>query len=383
MNKIVILLLSLITTSVYADQIKCNTEGQVTISSDTKLYNSCVYNIQININSSNVTLDCDGAVLDGEKNEAIQYGVLIDSKGNPLSNITIKNCTFKNYFKNAIMASWMLSDSGKLKLVNNDKEALYAKTPNNIKIYNTVVENPQRVGIFIDDYVSNTELSGVSVLNGREVAVYLEHDSRNTTIKNSVMEGNGQWGSRESLAIDASNDNVIVDNVFRNNAIGGVFLYKNCGEMGDRSEPAFYNANATTRTHGANGNIIKNNTFVNTGLAIYIGSRQDVPLNIQHCSDPLMYTGRPIVYRKVVGDKYYQDYAKNNLVERNELECSTGIYVADDDNQVIANHFSGDCPQEIKVGSEVKGVFYGEPIKNNKVEGNNGDAQVNFIGNAK
>lgn len=384
MNRMLVLLLCAMAVNVYADQIKCDAKGEVTITSDTKLDNSCVYNIQVDINSSNISLDCDGAVLDGEKNESIPYGVLVDSQGKALENITIKNCTFRNYFKNGILVGWKFSDTGKLKLANQNRDEMYARTPKNVKIANTVVENAQRVGIFIDDYVSGTELSGVSVLNGREVAIYLEHDSRNTTLKNSTLEGNGQWGSRESLAIDASSNNEIIGNTFKDNSTGGVFLYKNCWEWGDQNDSKFFNPNSPPRTQGANGNVIRNNKFINTGLAVYIASRQDKPLNNQHCGDPLMYTAEASVFKKESVDKYYEDYAQNNSVEKNEIECSTGIYVADDNNQVIDNHFADNCgTQEIKLGSAIKGVVYGQPVQGNKIDGNTGAVQINVIGNAK
>ncbi len=163
-----------------------------------------------------------------------------------------------------------------------------------------------RVGIYFDDYVTHSTLSHSIVRDSYMSGIYLEHSSRNNKVVDNQIIDNGHErfgkGKREGLAVDSSAYNLIEGNRFESNGAGGVFLYKNCGEH-------FSTGKSVIRWQHSDYNVIRNNTFVNEPVGIWLASRQNRDLSGFDCGD------KP----REGSLKFYPDYADNNVVEGNHF----------------------------------------------------------------
>jgi parallel beta-helix repeat protein len=270
------------------------------IHGNVSLQPSCVYHQEIMITRSHTTLDCHGAILDGRNEKS--FGIVVNSKGKPLSDVTIKNCKIQNYTHSGIRIT---SDIAANKL-SPDHAENYRRTPTRVNLENVEVTGSGRVGIYFDDYVTHSTLKNSVVRDSYMSGIYLEHSSRNNAIVGNQIINNGHEsfgkGKREGLAVDSSAYNLIEGNRFESNGAGGVFLYKNCGEH-------FSTGKSVIRWQHSDHNVIRNNTFVNEPVGIWLASRQNRDLSGFDCGDkPRDGSG-----------KYFNDYADDNLVEGNRF----------------------------------------------------------------
>ncbi|MGA5655588.1 right-handed parallel beta-helix repeat-containing protein [Rahnella contaminans] len=267
---------------------------------NTTLSPHCVYKEAVIITSSNTTLDCRGAVLEGDNQRP--FGILINSKGKPLSAVTVRNCKVRNFTHSGIRIT---SDIAANKLSPNHEEN-YRRTPTRITLENVEVTGSGRVGIYFDDYVTHSTLSHSVVRDSYMSGIYLEHSSRNNKIVDNQIISNGHEsfgkGKREGLAVDSSAYNLIEGNRFESNGAGGVFLYKNCGEH-------FSTGKSVIRWQHSDYNVIRNNTFVNEPVGIWLASRQNRDLSGFDCGD------KP----RDGSLKFYRDYTDNNVVGQNHF----------------------------------------------------------------
>lgn len=267
---------------------------------NTTLSPHCVYKEAVIITSSNTTLDCRGAVLEGDNERP--FGILINSKGKPLSDVTVRNCKVLNFTHSGIRIT---SDIAANKLSPNH-EKNYRRTPTRITLENVEVTGSGRVGIYFDDYVTHSTLSHSIVRDSYMSGIYLEHSSRNNKVVDNQIIDNGHErfgkGKREGLAVDSSAYNLIEGNRFESNGAGGVFLYKNCGEH-------FSTGKSVIRWQHSDYNVIRNNTFVNEPVGIWLASRQNRDLSGFDCGD------KP----REGSLKFYPDYADNNVVGQNQF----------------------------------------------------------------
>ncbi|MEG3132033.1 right-handed parallel beta-helix repeat-containing protein [Rouxiella sp. T17] len=274
------------------------------------LNSSCVYHQQLVITASHTTLNCQGATLEGSNQLA--FGIVVNSKGKPLSDVTIQNCKIHNFTHSGIRIT---SDIAANKL-SADHQENYRRTPTNVKIDNVEVTSSGRVGVYFDDYVTHSILTHSVIRDSYMSGIYLEHSSRNNKIIDNQLINNGHEsfgkGKREGLAVDSSAYNLIEGNRFESNGAGGVFLYKNCGEH-------YSTGKSVIRWQHSDYNVIKNNTFINEPVGIWLASRQNRDLSGFDCGD------KP----KDSSGKYFWDYADNNLVEGNRFN-GVGKSVHDD-----------------------------------------------------
>lgn len=322
------------------------------------LPSGCVYEKPLKIKESDTTLDCNGSIFDGKNiNGLNKAGLTIDSEGKKISNITVRNCVFRN-FKGGIRITWNKPDSEK----GNNRKAIYERTPSNIHLNNLRVEENDGVGIYIDDYVTGVVVQDSTILRNEGVGIYLEHSTKKNTIRNNRIIGNGARpgrASREGIAVDSSAENTIENNYFENNAAGGIFIYKNCGEMPGKG----YGERLIRWQHSDNNRIV-NNKFVNEKTGIWIASRQSRNLESWGCADkPMDEYG-----------KYFQDYANGNLIFGNKFHSNeTGIRIEGDYNEIKNNLFycsskySIDVPktkrEELLKKPQIGNVIYGNEIK--------------------
>ncbi len=279
----------------------------------------CVYSRELLITQSHTLLDCNGAIFDGHG--TLNIGLNIDSGGKPLDDVVVKNCTFQNYARRGVLIGWSGKDASK----PQDHAFLYSHTPHDIHVDHVTITHTGRVGFYVDDYVQRVLIDHAVVRGSGEVGIYFEHSSREITLRDSVVSGNG-GDNREGLSIDSSAHDVVEGNTFRNNAIGGIFLYKNCWEYAD--EPL---RGEVKRWQHSDFNVIRNNIFRDEPIGVWIASRQSEDISHMHCGDAPMVKG---------DNRYYRDYADNNTVEGNTFcNVQVPVRVEGDRNVIRGNRF--------------------------------------------
>ncbi|MCM5696507.1 MULTISPECIES: right-handed parallel beta-helix repeat-containing protein [unclassified Leclercia] len=227
------------------------------------LNKSCIYSGGLTIADSYTSLDCNGAEIDASK---FKDGILISSKGKEIKNITIKNCKIKNAIESGIRSSWLGRDTNKSKELNR-----YLKTPHKIIIDNVEIIKSGKNGIFIDDYSSFVTIKKSTIKYSGSTAIYIEHDSKNNIIDSNLIQFNGyknDFPRREAIAIDSSQHNIIINNNFINNGLGGIFIYKNCSEQ-------IHSGKQEIRKMHSNYNVIEGNHFENEKIGVWLASRQN------------------------------------------------------------------------------------------------------------
>lgn len=316
------------------------------------------------IATSDVELDCAGATVDPNYSE--RYGIIIGTMNaesfHAIKNVTLRNCTVVRTRRAGIQIGHMGCDAAKLELPVEER---YRRHPQDILIDNVRVAESANTGLFVDDYVQRVTITNSRFERNAALGMYLTHHSRRNIVRGNYFEKNGlgekvvphlkPGGRREALAIDASQENVIEDNVFIDNYGGGIRLYRNCWE---RSEDPC----SVERDVGANGNVIRNNQITGGQVGVWIASRQnnDVDKPGSRCGmklDPAK--GK------------FNDDAKNNLVTGNKIRrVERGVVAADDGNRVEENDFGQIREACVEVGSAKRSERFGAPVTGVEVSGN-------------
>lgn len=298
LNAWAIVLIGWIAFGVQAQDAACKDGVHKKIVGNVVLPYQCVFQQSLRISEGNTTLDCNGSKFIG--NGIKKIGLLIDSRGEALSNVTIKNCIFEGFESSGIRVSWEEVDAQK----GDNKKMIYQRTPNRIHIENVEVSNNGGVGIYIDDYVTEAVIKNSKVTGSGGAGIYLEHSSKNNKVIGNFISNNGfkkdKKTRREGVAIDSSAHNEVIGNIFLGNAAGGIFLYKNCGEH-------FRTGRQVIRWQHSNYNVIKQNKFVDEEVGVWLASRQNKRLKNWDCNDPKNANGN------------YDDFADKNIVEDNEF----------------------------------------------------------------
>lgn len=298
LNAWVVIFMGWVAVSVHAQDATCKDGVPKKISGNVELPSQCVFQQSLRISEGNTTLNCNGSKFIGNGTKKI--GLLIDSRGEALTNVTIKNCIFEGFESSGIRVSWEEVDTQK----GDNKKIIYQRTPTKILIENVEVINNGGVGIYIDDYVTESAIKNSKISGSGGAGIYLEHSTRNNKIIGNTISSNGfkqdKKTRREGIAIDSSAHNEVVGNVFSGNAAGGVFLYKNCGEH-------FTTGRQVIRWQHSDSNIIKKNKFIDEEVGIWLASRQNKRLENWDCGDPKNINGN------------YDDFADSNTVTENEF----------------------------------------------------------------
>jgi len=217
--------------------------------------------------------EASGTVLDaggGWFNCGKPTEILICSRKNgnawdPPSDITIRN----GRLRGSIRVVGMSRNGEGLEVRASSRRAGHtaaaqAAAPFRIVISNVWIEATQLIPVYLSPGVTRTTIKEC-VITGRSssVALYLDAESaRNTVCGNLFAVRVG----REVVAVDGSAENIIVSNRFERMPLGGVYLYRNCGEGG------------TVRHQTPHGNRIEGNRFNGRALGwrsygVWIGSR--------------------------------------------------------------------------------------------------------------
>ncbi len=367
----------------------------ITVTSNTTLDPGCTYTSHFDVTSSNVTLNCDGATIDGNGQAGVGIEVSAPA-GADLSNVTIRGCVVKG-FTNSIRITRI-----GFRLLPPGKE--YVHGISHVLIEDTTVSGSTGVGIYVDAYVTDTTIRNVSLIRAGSTGVYLESGSKGNIVENDVFFDNGYladgpywhsttvggqgywfWGTgREGLAIDGSRDNVIMGNRFEGNAAGGIFLYDNCGEDVNLSPQSWF-----PRRFGSTGNIIEGNSFTGGVHGVWVGSRMAENVYPLDCSEPA-YVSRPLF-------RISLDHAQNNMVVGNVFtNVVYGVRVEDNNTSVSWNQFYGGSATHyaVIVGTPYRTSVLQEPVSGTSVIGNqswipnpspyrwvDGEVGTRFLGN--
>lgn len=307
---------------------------------------------RLSLKGGDFVLDCGGVVFDGQLATGGQLltGISVDQTGGAVTDVTIRNCHFRNYSNAGIaLNSGMSIGEGPGQEINE-----------RITIEDTVVEwcgfedgpagqTRRGNGIVVGPYSTDNVIDGCVLGDNRLTGVYLEAYSTGTVIRDSIFADNG-WSQpigagaegREGVAVDASRFNEIHHNEFSNNKYAGIALYKNCGESGD------------PRTMPADDNHIHHNMFKyhdrSGGAAIVVASRQGATFPPGHCTDaPAVSAG---------GIDYYRDFSWNNLIEFNSfINNRTSIKVMEHNNFLHNNTFTGTSWTNPRTGDVMHNVY--------------------------
>jgi len=267
---------------------------------------------------SGVTIDCNGATIDGSRVSALcgtegnkRNMVLIASKGagdlaggawTRPTDVTVKNCNVIGGVRiQSIRSEGLLRNSS---YQANHTVVMQRVAPKRITLDNLTVTAREWIPVYFESGVSESKLIN-SELKGQSnaTAVYLDAESTHNLIKhNDIHTVTG----REVMAIDGSSGNRVIDNHFSALSHGGIYLYRNCGQSGivRHTTPA--------------ANEIVNNVFYYDKYnpsppwagspSVFLGSRNGSP---GYCGDD---KGHP--FGSSVSNL---DYAQNNVVMQNQI----------------------------------------------------------------
>ena len=312
----------------------------IVLTDDAELDPTCRYTGGFEIVSSGVTLDCRGARIESDGPPGGRWGILVHAPVDvALSDVTVTNCTVEGFLNNVKITR----DGFKGLAEGVEYEHGFA----DIRLEGNTFRGSTGVGVYVDGYVTGVTIEDNLITGTGSSGIYLETGSAhsqvlgNRIVANGYRENgpNGQafevdgvpiwfWGvGREGVAVDGARFNTIAGNHFEGNSVGGVLLYKNCGEYPD--SPRYFE-----RRYGAHGNTIEGNRFVGEINGVWVGSRMAENTLPMDCTDPA-YIDEPL--RRVV-----LDHASDNVVRANTFDDVTyGVRVEDDDVVVDANVFTG------------------------------------------
>lgn len=352
--------------------VGCDQAGaRVTVSVDSHLDPSCSY-AGIDVTGSDVTLDCQGALVHGELSTP-GAGILVTTPvAVPQTGVTVRGCRTEG-FTNGIRVTrdgFRLLPAG----------AEYDAAGGDITIEDTTVTTSRGVGIFVDGYVRGVTIQRVTVDGAGSSGVYLEAGSVDGAVLDSRLVGNGfiengdegslfdagdttfrYWGpGREGLSIDGSRGNVIRGNTIAGNSAGGIFAYTNCGEFVDERPERWYE-----RRYGAEDNLIEDNAISGGRTGVWLGSRMSENVYPMDCSQQ-PYVDDGVIVRVL-------DRAAGNTVRGNAFSAVTyGVRVEDDDAVVEDNTFAGPSADRfaVYVGTGPRTAELDHPVRGLRLAGN-------------
>jgi len=342
---------------------------RVQLTTSTTLRASCSYG-GVDITRSNVTLDCNGAAIVGDRASA-QVGIVVRAPADvTLAHVTVRNCRVQGFLN-----SLRVTRDGFRDLPVGGE---YTHTTSDIVVEGSRFSGSRGVGVYVDGYVSDVSIRNNQVRGAGSSGIYLEAGSRHNTVAGNTIADNGYlengpsgqpfsfgganlwfWGvGREGLSVDGSYDNTIVGNRFSGNSAGGLFLYENCGEY---PSSGHYFERRTSASH----NLIQGNTFTGGRNGVWVGSRMGENTLPMACASPA-YVNEG--YVRVV-----LDHADHNVVDRNRfLDVTYGVRVEDDATTVSNNTFDAQTPDHhaVVVGTPYRTSRLGQPVRGTVLVGN-------------
>lgn len=320
-------------------------------------------------NASGVVFDCNGAVIDGHIAKQLRIDNKIsmpmemikvrpvkgsDGTWQPPRGITIKNCELRGaariWWGNQRNANGeeIIASSRKA----NHTAYMQGLAPREIHFVNMNFK-AKDFGNMLYFGPGVTRSSVVdSKFTGHTTAgaIYFEAESAHNLVKGNVFETGSD--RREMISVDASSDNIIINNKFLNLKMGGIFLYRNCGEK------------KVLRHTNPDNNIIVNNIFdysktKGEKYGIFVSSRTG---GAKYCKDDDGYN-----YGSSLDDS---SPARNNVIIQNQFigqSVAESIKIAwspniERDNEKVSSASTRKAGCYIKNGSPKDFVNHGESV---------------------
>lgn len=262
---------------------------------------------------SGVTLDCAGAAIGNAatptpfgkftveiRSRALGPGADGQGRWSRPSDVTLENCTIHGPIR-----VWGMGINGQGKAVGESSRALghteraQAAAPTRVRVIGSHLIGQGVVPLYLAPGVTESSLAGSEVTGrSKASAVYLDAESAR-----NVIEGNRFDIETKTavISVDGSAHNRIGDNHFVLHGVGGIELYRNCGEGG------------TIRHQTPSDNVITGNRFTQKGFmphaTINVGAREGWRL---YCGED---DGYPFGSSADNGD-----HAERNRVENNRDE---------------------------------------------------------------
>ena len=352
-------------------------DERIVVSVSSHLDPACTYTLGLDITTSGVTLDCQGARIRSAEGAGGRGILVVTPVDTPLHDVTVRNCRVEGFLNSLRVTRDGFRD------LPVDHE--YENGTADIVVERSVFTGSRGVGVFVDGYVEGVTIRDNHITGTGSSGIYLETGSRRSRVEDNTLVHNGFrengpggqpfsfagldlwfWGiGREGISVDGSYENTIKGNAFFGNSAGGIFLYKNCGEYPDR--PAYFE-----RRYPSERNLIEGNLFVGGTNGIWVGSRMGENTLPMDCTDPA-YVDEPL--RRVVLDR-----ASDNVLRGNQFHDVTyGIRVEDDGNVVEANVFRADRPDRhaVIVGTPLRTTVLGRPVAGTELVDNVADIPGN------
>ncbi len=351
----------------------------LTLTVSSHLDPSCTWTKGVDIGTSGVTLDCQGAnlVRDPAYGGA---GIRISAATTTaLSGITVRNCNVSGF-------------NGNLNVTRNGFKDLvagteYANSFSNIRIENSKFVDSVNSSVFINAFVTGVTFTHSLVENAGSVGLYLEAGSKDNVIEHSIFRHNGykdvtsgpvaaQIGTttvyyistgREGIAVDGSRDNLIERNLIEQNSSGGIMLYKNCGE--NASEAGHW-----VRLYGSTGNRIRHNVVRNQPNGVWIASRAAENQYFMDCSDT------PIVDAPGSLTKVFLDPVVDTVVELNRLDGNVNGVRVEGDSATVKGNTIENATRGVLVGTKHRTTVLAQPVTGTVVTGNTAVATTEPFG---
>jgi len=209
----------------------------------------------INISANNVTLDCQGHLIDGD--DLADYGIWIYRSVEETTNITIKNCIVKDW------------DTANIHLENADENNIVNVTSSSspdygiylrfsfFNIFSNITVNSNDAGINLKTSSSNT-FRDITSSSNTHYGIIIYANSDNNTIANSTISNSIDAGLYfDEYDLDDPENNTIYNCLFNNSV--------NVKIDDGISNPNYFN---TTKQLGtriySNGNYIGGNYYTNS-----------------------------------------------------------------------------------------------------------------------
>lgn len=312
------------------------------------------------VTRSDVTLDCNDNTLvpKSDLKPAGGYYIGIDVRGKNLANVTVTRCRLSGFDISARVSASVPGKVAKAAIKSEQLDRAFGYSPRKVVFDRLVSINAVQIGFNFAGWVEGATLRNSKIQDTGGPAVYLSaHTRRNRIIGNRFVR-NGHVRDREILSIDASAENIIENNEFRNGKLGGIFLYKNCQEhaskLGGVVDPRFNESSAPRVLH-AKSNVIRDNVFAAMPIGVHVASRQSADQFIRFCGDPSPY---PFP----LNQRYWLDFAENTLIEGNDfVNLDTAIIVEDDNARIVDNEFTGNR-KDILVGTRLRQEHLNRPV---------------------
>ncbi|WP_216665323.1 right-handed parallel beta-helix repeat-containing protein [Pseudoruegeria sp. HB172150] len=245
-----------------------------------------------------------------------------DNRWSRPEDVIIDGCTVNG----AIRVSG-LGPHGQAKFVKassrNGNHTEYAQSvaPRGIVLRNLVIRGDGRIPVYFSPGVTNSRLVNSRIIgNSVSSGIYLDAESAHNVISGNVFEVRT---AREILSIDGSAHNVVKNNKFYHADLGGVFIYRNCGEGG------------TARHQKPRYNSVTGNTFYYDGGR---NARPGVWLSFKSIQRVLFLCPQDagIPYGSGTDDR---NFARQNTVSQNTFVGASGDTVLDwgENNKVFEN----------------------------------------------